>query len=61
MPLQNLALDTTRKTFTVASTGFGLRFNINPYLSLKSDVGWSLIGPNGRPGYIIHNAIVVAY
>jgi|GEM_PF-1789503 len=61
MPLQNLALDTTRKTFTVASTGFGLRFSINPYLSLKSEVGWSLIGPNGRPGYIIHNAIVVAY
>jgi hemolysin activation/secretion protein len=61
IPVQNLALDATRKSFTIASTGFGLRFNINPYLSLKSEVGWSLRGPDGRPGYIIHNAIVVAY
>lgn len=61
IPLQNLALGTTRKTFTVASTGFGLRFNINPWLSLKSEVGWSLLGPNNRSGYIIHNAIVIAY
>ncbi|GLQ91696.1 hypothetical protein GCM10007901_06460 [Dyella acidisoli] len=60
-PLQNLALGVTRKTFTIASTGFGLRFNINPWLSLKSEVGWSLLGPNNRPGYIIHNAIVIAY
>ncbi|HWX66577.1 MAG TPA: ShlB/FhaC/HecB family hemolysin secretion/activation protein [Rhodanobacter sp.] len=61
IPMQNLALDVTRKSFIIASTGFGLRFSINPYLSLKSEIGWSLRGPNVRPDYIIHNAIVIAY
>jgi hemolysin activation/secretion protein len=61
IPMQNLALGTTANRFTLASTGFGLRFNINPYLSIKSEVGWSLRGPNDRLGYIIHNSIVIAY
>jgi hemolysin activation/secretion protein/TolA-binding protein len=58
---QNQALGATAKEFTLASAGVGARFNINQYLSLKTDLGWRLRGPSSLPGYVIHGSLLFAY
>ena len=61
MAQQNIALDTTAKTASIASTGVGMRFNINRYLSLRTDIGWRLKGPDTLPNYLIHGALTISY
>ncbi|QVN23344.1 ShlB/FhaC/HecB family hemolysin secretion/activation protein [Burkholderia pyrrocinia] len=49
-------------TFNLASVGVGARFNVNPYVTLRADVGWRLSALDGsRGGAMAHVSAVIAY
>lgn len=59
--MTNADLDRTGKVFNLASYGVGARFNLNPSLTLRADLGWRTAGLVGRSGMFGHVSVLFAY
>lgn len=57
----NADLGRTGTVFNLASYGVGARFNLNPTLTLRTDLGWRTAGLVGRRGMFGHVSVVFAY
>jgi len=60
-PVMNADLRRTGTVFGVASYGIGARFNLNPYLTLRSDLGWRASAIDGKRGMLADVSVTLAY
>lgn len=60
-PMTNVDLGRTGTVFNLASYGVGARFNLNPTLTLRTDLGWRTAGLVGRSGMFSHVSVLFAY
>jgi hemolysin activation/secretion protein len=57
----NADLGKTGTVFDLASFGIGARFNLNPTITLRADLGWRTTGLQGTRGMLAHVFALVAY
>jgi hemolysin activation/secretion protein len=57
----NADLQRTGTVFGVASYGIGTRFNLNPYLTMRSDLGWRASTIDGKRGVLADISMTLAY
>ncbi|WP_193727172.1 ShlB/FhaC/HecB family hemolysin secretion/activation protein [Burkholderia sp. BE17] len=60
-PVMNADLERTGTAFSVASYGIGARFNLNPYLTVRSDLGWRTSPIAGKRGVLADVSVTLAY
>ncbi|WP_454867160.1 ShlB/FhaC/HecB family hemolysin secretion/activation protein [Pseudomonas lini] len=58
--ITNSDLDRTARVFNLASQGIGARFNLNPTLTLRADLGWRTSGLSARGEAIGSFSLMIA-